>query len=448
MSTLQIHTAPVFEPLLQPARYKGAVGGRGSGKSYFFGEAMIEAHIIGRTDSICLREIQKSLQFSSKKLLEQSIVKMNAGDYFDVQDQVIKAKNGGIIVFQGMQDHTADSIKSMEGFDRAWFEEAQNASQRSLDLLRPTIRKAGSELWFSWNPFKEDDPIEKLLRGDNVPEGAIIVEANWNDNPWLTEELKSEMEIDQKNDPDKFAWVWGGSFLKNTEGDYYKAELATVRAQGRICKIPNLDMPVNTFWDIGNSDGCAVWFHQQVGLEDRFIGYYEAHGQTLAHYAKELQNRGYIYNKHFMPHDADHQRLSDTNKSVKQMMQDLGLQNVKIIPVISSLNTGIQQTRKHFASCYFDIDVNGSKVNPELGNGCKFGLTRLDNYRKKFSARDNRWIDEPNKANGCSEGADAFRQFAQAKESGLITIGGRTKFNHGDKADVHNQFGGVGAWMA
>ena len=247
----QILTAEVFEPLLHAARYKGAHGGRGGGKSWFFARQMIIAHLLGKTDSVCLREILKSLQFSSKKLLETTIEEMNAGDYFEVQDKVIKAKNGGIIVFSGMQDHTADSIKSLEGFDRAWFEEAQNASQRSLDLLRPTIRKPGSELWFSWNRFKEDDPIELLLCGDNPPEGTVVVECNLEDNPWPPKELLAERDADRfLHDADKFANIWEGAYLKNTEGDYYKKEMSALRAENRILRIPVMDVPVNTFWDI------------------------------------------------------------------------------------------------------------------------------------------------------------------------------------------------------
>ena len=428
MSALEINCAAVFEPLLKPARYKGAHGGRGSGKSWFFAERLIVEHIKGRTDSVCLREIQKSLQFSAKKLLEETIARLGVGRYFDIQDTVIKDKNGGIIVFQGMQNHTADSIKSLEGFDRAWFEEAQNAGQRSLDLLRPTLRKPGSELWFSWNRFKEDDPIELLLCGENAPEGAVVVEANFDDNPWKSPELIAEREADRKlHDADKYANIWLGKYLKNTDGDYYKNELAKVREQGRICRIPSLDIPVNTFWDIGNSDGCAVWFHQSVGMEDRFIGYYEAHGETLAHYARELQNRGYVYGKHFMPHDADHKRLSDTNKSVKEMMEALGLQNISIVPVITDLNAGIQITRSHFGSAYFDVE------------GCKLGIKRLENYRKRFSTKDNRWIDEPNKSNGCSEAADAFRQWAQALDSGMMRTVVKPPRRHGQTYISHDR---------
>jgi phage terminase large subunit len=416
MAELDIKTPRVFRPLLEPARYKGARGGRGSGKSWFFAEMMIEAHLMGKTDSVCLREVQKSLQFSAHKLLAETISRLNAGAYFDVQASVIKANNGGIIIFNGMNDQNADSIKSLEGFDRAWFEEAQTASQRSLDLLRPTLRASNSELWFSWNPLKEDDPIELLLCGDNAPADSIVVTANIDDNPWPSKELLEERESDRKlHDPDKFANIWEGKYLKNSEGDYYKREMEAVRTEGRILRIPNLDIPVNTFWDIGNSDGCAVWFHQSVGMENRFIGYYEAHGETLAHYAKELKNRNYLFNKHFLPHDAAHKKLSDTNKSTEEMLNDLGIVNTEIVPVITDLNTGIQMMRKHFPSCYFDAI------------GCKDGIKRLDNYRKRYNQRDNRWIDEPNKANGSSEAADAIRQFAQAKEGGLILMGGKTR---------------------
>lgn len=222
MSELRIRTAEVFEPLLQPARYKGAHGGRGSGKSHFFAELLIERCILDKTDAVCVREVQKSLDQSVKKLLENKIEEMNAGAYFEVQDKKIHAKNGGIIIFQGMQNHTADSIKSLEGYDIAWVEEAQSLSQRSLDLLRPTIRKAGSELWFGWNPSKATDPVDVLLRGETLPPGAVVVEANYQDNPWLPEELRAEMEYDRARDPDKYAHIWLGKYQQNSEARVFR----------------------------------------------------------------------------------------------------------------------------------------------------------------------------------------------------------------------------------
>lgn len=213
---LRIETARAFKPLLRPARYKGAHGGRGSAKSHFFAGLMIEESIMRRLDCVCLREHQKSLQFSVKKLLELKIQSMNAGGYFEVQDKRILSRHGGTIIFEGMQNQTAESIKSLEGFDRAWFEEAQAASQKSIDLLRPTIRKPGSEMWFSWNPNRETDPIDVLLRGPTPPPDSVVIEVNYRDNPWLPDVLIAEIAYDQKRDPDKFAHVWLGGYQKHS----------------------------------------------------------------------------------------------------------------------------------------------------------------------------------------------------------------------------------------
>ena len=247
MSKLTIDTPEVFEPLLQPARYKGAWGGRGSGKSHFFAELAIEESIRRKVDIVCLREVQKSLKFSVKKLMESKISAMNAGAYFEVQNEQIKSKAGGVIIYQGMQDHTSDSIKSLEGFGIAWFEEAQSASQRSLDLLRPTIRAPGSELWFSWNPSQATDPIDALLRGESLPPGSVVVKANYRDNPWLPIELTTELEYDQKRDPDKFAHIWLGEYQRNSEARVF-----------RNWVIEEFDRPAGTVHRLGADWGFSV----------------------------------------------------------------------------------------------------------------------------------------------------------------------------------------------
>lgn len=202
-----------------PARYKGAYGGRGSGKSHLFAEMVIESHVLNpNSNTVCIREVQETLKYSSKKLLEQKIIDLGVGHYFDVQDSVIKSLKGkGIIIFTGMQDHTADSIKSLEGFDRAWVEEAQSLSQRSIDLLRPTIRRENSEIWFTWNPRFETDPIDVLLRGQKLPPGSIIVNVNCADNPWFPDVLRIEMEFDRGRDLDKYSHVWLGGYVKHSE---------------------------------------------------------------------------------------------------------------------------------------------------------------------------------------------------------------------------------------
>lgn len=216
MTTLKISTPRVFLPLLGRSRYKGAYGGRGSGKSHFFAELLIERCLLDKTDAVCVREIQKSLSQSVKKLLENKIEALGVGHLFEIQESKILCPHGGLIVFQGMQNHTADSIKSLEGFDVAWVEESQSLSQRSLDLLRPTIRKEGSEIWFSWNPDKPTDPVDMLLRGDELPTGAVVIEVNYTDNPHFPEVLREEMEFDRRRDPEKFSHVWKGKYRSNS----------------------------------------------------------------------------------------------------------------------------------------------------------------------------------------------------------------------------------------
>lgn len=220
--TLDIDTPRWLLPLLEPARYKGAYGGRGSGKSHAFAEMLVERCIMRKTDAVCIREVQKSLAQSVKRLVEAKIEAMGVGHLFEVQQSLIKAPYGGLIIFQGMQNHTADSIKSLEAFDIAWVEEAQSLSQRSLDLLRPTMRKPGSELWFTWNPSKETDPVDSLLRGAEPPPDSVVVQANFRDNPWLPDVLRTELEYDRSRDPDKFAHIWLGEYQRNSEARVFR----------------------------------------------------------------------------------------------------------------------------------------------------------------------------------------------------------------------------------
>jgi len=198
------------------------------------------------------------------------------------------------------------------------------------------------------------------------------------------------------------------AFQQSTEGHYLTKAITELTKRGGITAVPVLDLPVYTFWDIGNSDGCAIWFAQQLRGEDRFINYYEEHDEDLRHYVRHLQSLGYVFGKHYLPHDADHKRLGDTNRSTKQQLQQLmpGHKFV-IVPRVTQLITGVNTLRKHMRGAWFDKDA------------CAFGLERLRGYRKKYSHALAKFLDEPDKSNGCTEGADALRQWAQAKESGL-----------------------------
>lgn len=212
---LDIATPRVFVPLLEPARYKGAKGGRGSGKSHFFAEAGVE-RMVADPDAriVCIREVQRSLKFSVKALVEAKIRALGVAHLFTILDTEIRRVGGsGVMIFVGLQDHTAESIKSLEGFDVAWCEEAQALSKRSLQLLRPTIRKPGSELWFSWNPNQPTDPVDELLADPaKRPAGAIVVHANYTHNPFCPPELKREAREDEARDPDDYAHVWLGAY--------------------------------------------------------------------------------------------------------------------------------------------------------------------------------------------------------------------------------------------
>jgi len=245
--TLQIDTPRAYLPLLNSSRYKGAHGGRGSGKSHFFAEMVIERCIIQRTNVVCIREVQKSLAQSVKRLLELKIEALGVGHLFEVLQTEIRGKNGSLIIFQGMQNHTADSIKSLEGYDIAWVEEAQSLSQRSLDLLRPTIRKDGSELWFSWNPNLDTDPVDAFLRCDNPPPDSVVIEVNYFDNPWFPQVLKDEMEYDKRRDPDKYAHVWLGKYQRNSQARVFKN-----------WKIEEFEAPPGSIYRMGADWGFAV----------------------------------------------------------------------------------------------------------------------------------------------------------------------------------------------
>lgn len=222
--TLDIPTAEVFEPLLDDSlRYKGAKGGRSSAKSNFFADQLCEEFVRNpATRFLCVREIQKSLEQSVKQLIEDKIKKHSLGYLLRVMHSHLETDAGGRVMFEGMQNHTVDSIKSMEGLDRVWIEEAQSISANSLKILRPTMRKSGSQIWASWNPQNDDDPIEKLLCGAIPPPRTRVVHATFKDNPWFPEESRLEMEWDRQVDYENYEHVWEGAHEKHSEARVFK----------------------------------------------------------------------------------------------------------------------------------------------------------------------------------------------------------------------------------
>lgn len=307
-SSLTIETAAVFEPLLAPVRYKGAHGGRGSGKSHFFAELLVERCLMQPGARIlCGRQVQKSLKESAMQLVKDKIDQMHAPG-FEVQATQIKTPGGGVIVFQGLAEHTADSIKSYEGFHVFWIEEAHTISEHSLSIIRPTLRAEGSELWFSWNPRRKSDPVDLLLRGPSAQQlGAVVVEANWRDNPWFPGVLEDERQYDEVHSPDTYQHVWEGQYAGVHKGAYYASALSEAKREGRISHVardPN--MQVRTFWDLGRRDATAIWIAQFIGKEVRVIDYIEGEGQPPSYYFQELRTRGHRGCMVCLPHDGAH----------------------------------------------------------------------------------------------------------------------------------------------
>jgi len=379
LSTLTIETAKVFKPLLTESRYKGAFGGRGSGKSHFFAGLLVEEHVRNPgLRSVCIREVQKSLRDSAKKLIDDKIKQYNLESHgFKSFRDVIKTPGDGFITFMGMQDHTAESIKSLEGFGRAWVEEAQTLSERSLQMLRPTIRTPGSEIWFSWNPRRKTDPVDAFLRAEEPPSNSIVVRANWDDNPWFTDELEAERLDDMRMNPDQYEHVWNGDYITVQKGAYFAEAISTAKREGRIGKIGSDPlMSFKAFFDIGGTgakaDACAIWIAQFIGKEIRVVNYYEAVGQELSAHVAWLREKGYGQAEIYLPHDGV-RHDSVYNVTFESALRQAGFH----VEVIANQGTGaakqrIEALRRIFLRCWFDKD------------NCSAGLDALGWYHEKW----------------------------------------------------------------
>lgn len=426
MSVLAIETAEAFEPLLAPSRYKGAYGGRGSGKSHFFAGMLVEEHFRNPgMRSVCIREVQKSLKDSAKKLIEDKISEMGlGGSGFACLEHETRTPGGGLIIYQGMQDHTAESIKSLEGFDRAWVEEAQTLSSRSLSLLRPTIRAPGSELWFSWNPRLETDPVDVMFRQGESPTGAICVKANWSDNPWFPAELEQERLDCMRDQPDQYEHIWEGGYITVAEGAYYASQLTAARQSGRIGRVsPDPLMEYRAFWDIGTRDATAIWVAQFVGREIRVLDYYEAVGQPLSTHLNWLRERGFGGALCVLPHDGekvDHltaDRFADHIQAAGFRTQTIRNQGK------GAAMKRVEAARRLFPSIWFNEETTAA------------GRKALGWYHEKRDDKRNFGLGPEH--DWSSHGADAF---------GLMCVAYEEPMERRKPTVVHHV--GPGGWMA
>lgn len=418
---LEIETARVFVPLLEPSRYKGAYGGRGSGKSHFFAEKLIEDCLAAPGESggvglraVSIREVQKTLKESSKRLLEDKLRAFGLGSAhgFKVFNEVIQTPGDGLIAFQGMQDHTAESIKSLEGFRRAWVEEAQTLSARSLQLLRPTIREEGSELWFSWNPRRKTDAVDAMLRGAALPTGAKVVCANWRDNPKFPKVLEQERLDCLRDSPEQYDHIWEGGYATVLEGAYYAESIAKAKQAGRVSRVaPDPLMTYRLFCDLGGTgaraDAFVIWVAQFVGREIRALDYYESVGQPMAAHLAWLRERRYLPKvaQVWLPHDGDTQdRINDV--SFRKAFEDAGY-SVTVIPNQGSgaARKRIEAGRRMFPSIWFNADT----TQP--------GLDALGWYHEKRDVARNMGLGPEH--DWASHGADAFGLLCVVAETSL-----------------------------
>ena len=398
--------------LFEPSRYKVLYGGRGSGKSWGVARALLLMGMNKPIRVLCARELQNSITDSVHALLADQIKTLNLDSIYEVQNTVIYGKNGTEFLFAGLK-HNVTKIKSFEGVDVCWVEEAQTVSKSSWDVLLPTIRKDGSEIWITFNPELDTDETYKRFVV-SPPSNAVVQKVNWSDNPWFPQVLRDEKDDLKKRDMDAYLNVWEGNTRQVLDGAVYATELRKAQEENRIRDIfVDTTIPVSTFWDIGWSDLNSIWFVQTVpGGEVRVIDFYQNCQKTIDHYVQVLQTKGYTYRDHWLPHDAEHKNM--TGKSVKDIMQGMNLP-VRITPKLSVAD-GINAARMLMNRCYFDQ------------NRCAEGLQALRHYRYDVDP-DTKLFSKTPLHDQNSHAADAWRYVAVAIDEGTDSWSEPIKIN-------------------
>lgn len=381
--------------LFEPAPYKVAHGGRGSGKSWGFARALLILGAQRPLRILCAREVQKSIEDSVHTLLKDQIMELGLSEFYEVLAYEIRGKNGTTFAYSGLAQHTVTTIKSFEGVDICWVEEAQAVSKKSWDVLRPTIRKPGSEIWITFNPELETDVTYQMFVV-NPPTGAVVEQMNFNDNPWFTDKLEQERLDCMRNQPKDYDNIWGGVCKPAVAGAIYYDEMTKVEAEKRICNVPYDPMlKVHVVFDLGWNDAMAISLVQRQSSELRVIEYIEDNRRTLDSYSADLKMKGYNWGNVYLPHDGEHKNIQ-TGKSAKEIMEALGW-TVRITPNIS-VEDGIRVTRMAFGRMYFD----------------KERTARLVQCAKRYRRAINKQTNEPGAPlhDEWSHGADNLRYVA------------------------------------
>lgn len=390
---------PAFKGLFTPKRYKIYYGGRGGGKSQAVALALLAKGMQTPTRVLCTRELQISIADSVHRLLSDLIRKHHLEGFYEILQTTIRGKNGTEFLFKGLK-HNITEIKGLEGIDLVWVEEAENISERSWELLIPTIRKDGSEIWIVLNPRNATDPTYRRFIAQQHDD-VMACKVSWRDNPFFPDVLRKEMEKLQQIDPEAAAHIWEGELDTRRSGAVYAKQLSKAREEGRICRVPyDPSSEVFTAWDLGFGDATSIWWLQFVGRELRWLDYYENAGEQLGHYASIVKSKPYNYMKdgHFLPHDGGAGNIR--GDSVRSQLDGMGLHNT-VLTRETDINPGIELLRQTISYSVFDNENTND------------GVHALDNYAYEWDDDRGVFKSKP-KHDWASNGADAARYAARA----------------------------------
>lgn len=375
--------------LFEPYRYKTILGGRGGSKSWSIARALLLEGTQKPLRILCAREFQSSINDSVHKLLSDQITQLGLDDFYDIEKATIRGENGTEFRFAGIKTNVT-AIKSFEGIDRAWIEEASNVSGGSWDVLIPTIRKPNSEIWISFNPELETDATYQRFVL-NPPPNSKVVKVTYKDNPYFPDVLKDEMEFLKQQDEESYNNIWLGYPRSTLKGAVYSKEMAKCISEGRVTNVPyDANTPVHLFLDLGWADNTAIWFAQYVDREYHIIDYIEGSQRPITDYVKQIRELPYVVGTYFLPHDARARSLA-TGRSIEETLRNLGCE-VEIVPRLT-VEDGINAARNIFHNVFFEQHKTAD------------GRQKLSHYR--YDDKTGKPIHDEN-----SHAADAFRYLA------------------------------------
>lgn len=377
--------------------YKVWYGGRGSGKTVSVAKGLLVAGMQRTEKILCTREFQNSIGDSVLSTLEDEITKLELHGFYTVQNNAIYGKNGTEFIFRGLRTNI-QSLKSIPNVTKTWIEEGQTVSEKSLDVLFPTVlRTDNSQVIITFNPENDDDAVYKKFIL-NPPPNAAVTKVNFDKNPWFPPLLRDEMEFAKNTDVDLYNHVWLGECRKNGVGSIYGKWMIDMEQDGRICKVPHTPgVPTIVSWDLGFGDSTVLWFLQLVGKEPRLIDYYASNMESLDHYVQIINSKPYNYEAQVLPHDAGHNSLR-TGTTLAKQLEAMGVRNVHVLPV-DAVESGIQLVRQLMPQLWID-ETN-----------CKDGIYALKRYQYEFN-EDRKVFSNRPLHNFASDPADSLRYMA------------------------------------